>query len=489
MARRLRLHFASRRSNTDPLSDSLSSHGEESGVHVPACSPAEILAHGTVHLEVTPLSPDYANLQKNSSVFISRVNSGGFNKKSILQISLQPCGKIRGELDGSIEDGDLGRCEAGAGSGSDGSSCSSSMASDPGYCSSNSIFEPEAPEYQRTTQERSGLCRKSKVPLRRCSSLVIFPKSPSSTPPASPVSPVASPTLQSVRGTHQSSLQTSANEFLHNEGVTCKDFATTAVNGRRLPKGSRSTDFKDAKHMVQFNIPLQDELKSKMEERPKVKLSSSPDRSNRHSSSLLLHFAHQRPIIPGKGAATMTAFNVGCPEAPNPTAHHGGERNPRIKLYRSTSACLFSTTKASEKNQKVCSSGKGPEMPAENLCHRAIQRSFSLEVPYANTGISCHVSNPKLGSPGSPHVHIHLSPCCPATLANSVTDINTSHKGNNTPQSPGQNSKVSVTFHSNDELILLHHHEWAEENHPQVNILFEIYNEQRLYEGALSSGM
>lgn len=442
MARRLRLHFASRRSNTDPLSESLSSHGEESGVSVPARSPAEILAHSSVHLKVTPLSPDYANLQRYSSVFIPRVNTGGCNKKSILQISLQPCGKHSGELDGSIEDGDPGGNEGGAGSGSEGGSCSSSMASDAGYCSSNSIFEPEAPEKHKTTQERSLLCRKFKVPLRRCSSLVIFPKSPCSTPPASPVSPVALPALPPARGSQQPS------EFTQDdEEVTGKGSTTTAVSSRRLPKGNCSAEFRDTKHMVQFNIPLQDEPKSKMEDRSKVmELSSTLDRSNRHSSSVLLHFAHQRPMIPGKGATTMATVNVGYPDAPNPAAHHEGEHDPRKKLYRSTSACLFSSTKPPEKNPKVCSSGKGQEMHEENHCHRAIQRSFSLEVPYANTGISCHVSNPKLSSPCSPHVHIHLSPCSPAKLPSSATDVNTSQKGNNTEKSPGQNTKVSVEF-------------------------------------------
>lgn len=448
MARRLRLHFASRRSNTDPLSESLSSHGEESGVSVPARSPAEILAHSSVHLKVTPLSPDYANLQRYSSVFIPRVNTGGCNKKSILQISLQPCGKQSGELDGSIEDGDPGVGEGGAGSGSDGGSCSSSMASDAGYCSSNSIFEPEATEKHRTTQERSLLCRKSKVPLRRCSSLVIFPKSPCSTPPASPVSPVALPALLPVRGSHQTSLQTSASEFSQeDEEVTCKGSATTAVSGHRLPKGNCSAEFRDTKHLVQVNIPLQDEPKCQMEDKSKImELSSTLDRTNRHSSSVLLRFAHQRPMIFGKGATTMATVNVGYPEAPDPAAHPEVEHNPCKKLYRSTSACLFSSTKPSEKNPKACSSGKGQERPEENHCHRAIQRSFSLEVPYANTGISCHVSNPKLSSPCSPHVHIHLSPCCPAKLPSSVTDVNPSHKGNNTAKSPGQNTKVSVKF-------------------------------------------
>uniref|UniRef100_A0A8D2ZEE4 HECT-type E3 ubiquitin transferase n=1 Tax=Scophthalmus maximus TaxID=52904 RepID=A0A8D2ZEE4_SCOMX len=342
MARRLRLQFASRRSNTDPLSESLSSHGEESGDSVSARSPAESLAHSSVHLKVTPLSPDCANLQQYSSVFIPRVNIGGCNKKSILQISLQPCGKFSGELDSSIEDGDQGVGEGGPGTGSDGASSSSSMASDAGYCSSNSIFEPEAPEKHRTTQERSLPCCKSKVPLRRCSSLVIFPKSPCSTPPASPVSPVALPALPPVRS-HQSSLQTSTCEFSQDEGeVSCKGSTTTAMIGHRLPKGSCSGDFRDNKHMVQFNIPLQDEPKCKMEDRSKVmELSSTLDRSNRHSSSLLLHFAQH---------------------------------------------------------------------------------------------------------PCSPHVHIHLSPCCPTKLPSSVTDVNKNQNVNNMPESPGKKSKVSVEF-------------------------------------------
>ncbi|XP_039981149.1 E3 ubiquitin-protein ligase NEDD4-like [Xiphias gladius] len=448
MARRLRLHFASRRSNTDPLSDSLSSHGAESGVGVSARSPAESLAHSSVHLKVTPLSPDYGNLHRYSSVLMPRVNIGGCNKKSILQISLQPCGKLSGELDGSIEDGDQGVSEGGAGTGSDGGSCSSSMASDAGYCSSNSIFEPEAPEKHRTTQDRSLHCCKSKVPLRRCSSLVIFPKSPCSTPPASPVSPVALPALPPASGSHQSSLQTPASEFPQDdEEATCEGSTTTAASGHRLLKGSCSAEFRDTKHMVQFNIPLQDEPKCKMEDRCKVmELSSTPDRTNRHSSSVLLHFAHQKPIMSGKEATTTATVNVEYPEAPNPAAHPEGEHEPHKKLYRSTSACLFSSTKPSEKNHKVCSYGKSQERAEENPCHRTIQRSFSLEVPYPNTGISCHVSNPKLSSPCSPHVYIHLSSGCPAKLPSSVTNVSTSHKGNNTPMSPGQNTKVSFKF-------------------------------------------
>lgn len=445
MSRRLRLHFASRRSNTDPLSESLSSHGEESGVSASARSPTESLAHSSVHLKVTPVSPDYGNLQQYSSLFIPRLNTGGCSKKSILQISLHSCSKLSGELEGTTEDGEPGGCEGGAGIGSDGGSSSSSMASDAGYCSSNSIFEPEAPEKHKAIQERSLLCCKSKIPLRRCSSLVIFPKSPSSTPPASPVSPVALPPLPPARSSHQSCFQTSASESSQDdEEVTCKGSTTTAVSGHGLSKGSYSAECRDAKHMVQFSVPLQDEPKYKTEERSNVmEQSSILDRSNHHSSSVLLHFAQQRPLISGKGATATAKVNVEYPESLDPAPYSEGVHDTHKKLYRSTSACLFSSAKPSERHHNGYPIGRGQERLEENHCHHAIQRSFSLEVPYPHTGISCHVLNPKLTSSCSPHVHIHLSPCSPAKLSSHVTETNTSHKANHIPKNPGHSTKVS----------------------------------------------
>lgn len=447
MARRLRLHFASRRSSTDPLSESLGSHGERSGVGAAACSPGEILAQNSVLLKVTALSPDNANLQQRCSGFGPQARTGGCSKKSIVQISLQTRGQVSGDLNGTVEDGDPAASDGGPGSGSDGgSSSSSSMASDAGYCSSNSIFEPEAPEKLRSSQERSQRGRKPVVPLRRCSSLVIFPKSPCNTPPASPVSPVAAPLLlPPARGSHQSTWLTSDREpsRVDPAEAACKGSANVPASGRRLKKEG-SAEFKDTKHMVQFNIPLQDEPGGKMEEASReIELSPTIDRSNRHSSSLLLHFGQQRPR---KGAAASSAIREGHLQAPNPPARCEGEQDPARKLYRSTSACLFSSTKSLEKNPRVCSLDSDTDVPEKKLFQRAIQRSFSLEVPYANTGILCHVSNPKLSSPCSPHVHIHLSPCYPAKLPNSVTDANTSHKGGGAPDSPSLSKKVSVMF-------------------------------------------
>ncbi|KAF6722594.1 E3 ubiquitin-protein ligase NEDD4 [Oryzias melastigma] len=439
MARRLRLHFASRRSNTDPLSQSLSSHDEESGVGVSVRSPTQSLAHSSVHLKVTPLSPDFANSQY-SSVFIPRVNAEGCNTKSVLQISLQPCGKLSGEQDGSLEDADPGVNEGGGGS------CQSSMASDAGYCSSNSIFEPEPPEKHKTNHERTRLSWRNRVPLRRCSSLVIFPKSPCSTPPASPVNSGALPPLLPARGSNHSTPQTSTSEFAQDdEEVTYKGSTTAAVSCHSQPRGNCSAA-EDSKHTVHFNLPVQDELQSTAEGRNAVpEVSSAPDRSNRHSSSLLLHFTHQSPQVSTKGAPSKDA-KVEYPEAHYSTNCAGHVHDGRKKLYRSTSACLLSSTKPSAKTQKPCLTGDGQARSEDGRSHRAVQRSFSLEVPYPNTEISCHVSKPKLSSPYSPHVHIHLSPCCPTKLPSSTNDVNKSHKQNNETKSSGQNTKTRDDF-------------------------------------------
>ncbi|XP_077475897.1 uncharacterized protein LOC144088983 [Stigmatopora argus] len=406
MANRLRLDFASRRSHTDPLSDCFSNHAEESGVILSGGTPKESLAHSSLHFKVTSLSPDYGNSQRYSSVFIPRVNKGACSQKSVVQISLHPRGVLSGDADG-----DTGSGEVGAVAGSDGSSCSSSMASDAGYWSSNSIFEPDTPEKHRNTQEkRVLLCRESKVPLRRCSSLVIFPKSPCSTPPSSPVHPVARAPFQSPP----------ADSLWNDEEFNWKDSAT-ATSGQHGLKGNPPSEGRDAKHMVHFNIPFQDN--------PKCNAAD-----NSHSRSILLHFA-KKPVATGK----LSEVCVDYPDAPYPVVEPETTCDPKKKLYRSTSACLFSSVKPPEEKP----SEKAQERFEENHCHRAIQRSFSLEVPYANTGISCHVSNKKLGSTYSPHVHIHLSPFCPTKLPSLSNDADKNNDGDSTEKSLSGKFKVS----------------------------------------------
>ena len=427
------MQFASRRSHTDPLSETLSSHGVESEASVPACTPTESLAHSSVHMKVTPVSSDYRNLYRYSSVFIPKCNTGGCNKKSTLQISLHHTGRLSGELEGNVEDVEPAGGEVGAGSSSDGGSCSSSMASDAGYCSSNNIFEPEAAEHLRAGQGKGLLCRKHKVPLRRCSSLVLFPRSPCNTPPSSPVMPMAVP--GSV--THPCGLK-NANESSHeNHEVGCNMSSFTSVNGLRLSKsGCLTAEFRDAKHMVQFNVPLPDEPKCRKEDMCEtLDHPSILDLPNRHSSRVLLHFANQRPVMPGKGAMTRTRVNVEYPPAPYPLFKPECEHSQR-KLFRSTSACLPPSAKLSEKNPKVAAREREQERAQENQWQRTIQRSFSLEVPYTgkSTG-SC-----------AQHVHIHLSPCPGPRVTTSVTDINPGNKMDHIINSPDQNIKVSSMF-------------------------------------------
>ncbi|KAL2088843.1 hypothetical protein ACEWY4_015742 [Coilia grayii] len=355
MARRLRLHFATRRSNTDPLSESCSGRGEESGLGASPRGPAESLAHSSVHMKVTPgqlalalppLSPEYGNLQRYSSVFIPKVN-GATSKKTTLQISLQPC-RLGGELEGSAgEDGEKIDCEGGVSGTSDGGSCGSSTASDAGYCSSSSIFEPDLLERKAVTStgtlasEASLLRRKARVPLRRCSSLVIFPRSPCNTPPASPVSPVALPVAPPTRGSYQTShqLQLSPGDVVQDDlQANSKASVATALSGLRLSKSScASAELRDARPIVHFSIPQPDSSEEATDCAKTEDRSTPMERTQRHSS-VLLHFANQwtAPLIkdnPAKLVLNIDSSNTH--EEPQETEK---PRGGTVKLFRNSLA-------------------------------------------------------------------------------------------------------------------------------------------------------
>lgn len=411
MARRLRLHFAARRSNTDPLSESCS-HEIEDGLGTPARSPAEPLSHpNSFHMKVTPgqlalglppLSPDYGILQRHTTVFVPKVNSSsGGNRKSTLQISVQSSGRQNPDGEGcgaGGEETDPGIGDSSAGGCSDGGSCSSSTASDVGYCSSNSIFDPDVLE--RKTSHDKGVCRRrTKAPLRRCSSLVIFPRSPCTTPPASPVSPVATPLLPpSTRGPFQTShqLQLSATDASPDEP---KVSVASAVNGVRLSKSScQPAELRDARPILHCSVLTEAIMR--------------PEQPERHSS-VLLPSANQPPLPPGKGNAARTVVNINCSkslEKSEEAIAKLGTRN--LKLCRSTSACMLPTGKLmTEKRHHTCPTISKSDSAQGIGLHRGLQRSISLEVPFLNTGISCHMSNPKQPSCMNrvAHVHIHVS--------------------------------------------------------------------------------
>lgn len=409
MARRLRLHFAARRSNTDPLSESCS-HEVEDGLGTPARSPAEPFTHpSSFHMKVTPgqlalglppLSPDYGSLQRHTTVFVPKVNSSSGNRKSILQISLQPSSRqnLDAECGGGGEETDPGICDGSTGGSSDGGSCSSSTASDVGYCSSSSIFESDVAE-RKMSQDKGTCRRRTKTPLRRCSSLVIFPRSPCTTPPASPVSPVATPLLTpSTRGPFQTShqLQLSSTDATLDEP---KVSVASAVNGVRLSKSSsQPTEVRDARPILHFSVSVDSAVRSEQPER---------------HSGVLVHSANQPPLPPGKGNAARTVVNIDCFKSLEKSEEANtklGNRNP--KLCRSTSACTLPTGKLStEKRHHTCPTIGKSNASQEISFHRGLQRSISLEVPYLNTGIPCHMSNTKQLScmNGAAHVHIHVS--------------------------------------------------------------------------------
>ncbi|XP_047678571.1 E3 ubiquitin-protein ligase NEDD4-like [Tachysurus fulvidraco] len=410
MARRLRLHFAARRSNTDPLSESCS-HEVEDGLGAPARSPAEPLTHSnSFHMKVTPgqlalglppLSPDYGSLQRHTAVFVPKVNSGSGNRKSILQISLHSSSRQNLDTEGCSgggEETDPGICDGSAGGCSDGGSCSSSTASDVGYCSSNSIFDPDVAE-RKTSHDKGACHRRTKAPLRRCSSLVIFPRSPCTTPPASPVSPVATPLLPpSPRGPFQTShqLQLSATDVSLEEP---KITVASAVNGVRLSKSScQPAEVRDARPILHCSISTDSTVKSEQPER---------------HSSVLVHSANQPPLPPGKGNTARTMVNIDCSKSlEGPEEANTKLRNRNLKLCRSTSACMLPTGRLStEKRHHTCPTIGKSNTSQEIGFHRGLQRSISLEVPFLNTGISCHMSNTKQFSctNGAAHVHIHVS--------------------------------------------------------------------------------
>uniref|UniRef100_A0A8D0RMH9 HECT-type E3 ubiquitin transferase n=1 Tax=Sus scrofa TaxID=9823 RepID=A0A8D0RMH9_PIG len=327
MAQSLRLHFAARRSNTYPLSET-SGDDLDSSIHMCFTRPTRISTSNVVQMKLTPRQTALAPLIKEnvkSQERSSVPSPENVNKKSsCLQISLQPtrysgCLQSSHVLAGSddasftcvlkdgsaVVDNDLSAVDDGtflsssvicSGSLSNFSASEngsySSNSSDYGSCTSitsggsytNSItsdssgcgFPPTDDTFfggnlsSDSTSNRSvpnrntapceilsrststvpfvqddldhgleimklPMIRNSKIPLKRCSSLVIFPRSPSNTPPTSPTSTGTFLSKGSYQTSHQFVI--SPSEVAHNEdGTNAKGFLSTAVNGLRLSK-------------------------------------------------------------------------------------------------------------------------------------------------------------------------------------------------------------------------------------------------------------
>ncbi|NXR95065.1 NEDD4 ligase, partial [Hypocryptadius cinnamomeus] len=192
-------------------------------------------------------------------------------------------------------------------------------------------------------------------PLRRCSSLVIFPRSPSSTPPASPVSSGQLP----HRGTYQTSHTIS------------KGFLSTAVNGLRLSKTVCSSgEVRDIRPLY-LNASLQD--KSQILNGPQqATCEEVPD----GFSCVSVHLT-QRTF-----ASSSEIVNGSCSPELN---LNSGTKYPHLKLERSTSACLPSKTDSEYQiNINELGMSKTPHI---------LQRSVSLEG--SRQKVSCCLSSLK----------------------------------------------------------------------------------------------
>ncbi|KAM6257743.1 E3 ubiquitin-protein ligase NEDD4 isoform 1-T1 [Porphyrio hochstetteri] len=475
MARRLRLHFATQRSNTDPLSET-----SEDVLDSNNCIYFRKLqnsAPNIMQMKLTPRQVAYApvmqpviNEEKNATI-----SSLQIKKSTSLHISLQSrkhsgcfrsgdavatgednsftgvgnegnCGtrivadhrsndsllsstalcngslsSIAASDSGSFSSAgsDYGSCasttsdggsytnsvisDSGSGtlSTGDGTFCSSVVHGDSSYRSTTNKYNPyrndssqEALCRSHTTfdQDALSLGKKTKIPLRRCSSLVIFPRSPSSTPPASPVSSGQLP----HRGAYQTShkLIISPSELAQKEDQTIsKGFLSTAVNGLRLSKAVCSSgEVRDIRPLY-LNTALQ--AKSQM-------LNSSEQATCEEVSDGFSCISVQ---LTQRAFASGSEMVNGCcsPEL----NLNSSAKCPHLKLTRSTSACLPSKTD-SEYQINI----KELERPNAQMGkpHHVLQRSVSLEG--SRQKVSCCLSSLKYKchSARTSQLHIQFKP-------------------------------------------------------------------------------
>uniref|UniRef100_A0A2K5NMW2 E3 ubiquitin-protein ligase NEDD4 n=1 Tax=Cercocebus atys TaxID=9531 RepID=A0A2K5NMW2_CERAT len=481
MAQSLRLHFAARRSNTYPLSET---SGDDLDSHVHMCfkRPTRISASNVVQMKLTPRQTALAPLIKEnvqSQERSSVPSSENVNKKSsCLQISLQPT-RYSGYLQSSnvladsddasftgilkngiyssavvdselnaVNDGNLvsspAICSGSlsnfstsdngsySSNGSDFGSCASitsggsytnSVISDSssytlppsddtflgGNLPSDSTSSGIVPNRNTTPCEifsrststdpfvqddlehgleimKLPVSRNTKIPLKRCSSLVIFPRSPSNTPPTSPTSPC---TLLS-KGSYQTSHQfiISPSEIAHNEdGTGAKGFLSTAVNGLRLsktictPGEVRDIRPLHRKGSLQKKIVLSNNT-------PKQTVC---EKSSEGYSCVSVHFTQQKTTT-----LDCETTNGDCkPEMSKIKLNSDSEY---IKLTHRTSACLPSSQNV---DYQINISGELERPNSQmNKNHGILQRSISLGGAYPN--ISCLSSLKHNCSKGGP---------------------------------------------------------------------------------------
>ncbi|XP_035889786.1 E3 ubiquitin-protein ligase NEDD4 isoform X2 [Phyllostomus discolor] len=481
MAQSLRLHFAARRSNTYPLSET-SGDDLDSSVPMYFKRPTRISTSNVVQMKLTPrqtalpplIKENVKSQERSSAPSPENVNK----KSSCLQISLQPTrygrclqsssvvadgddasftcvlkdriysnAVVDNELN-AVSDGNLfsssaicsgslsnfSTSEHGSynSNGSDYGSCTS-IASGGSYAnsitsdSSGYTFPPTDDMffggnlYSDSTSNRSVPNRNttpceifsrststipfaqddlehgleimklpvsgnSKIPLKRCSSLVIFPRSPSNTPPTSPTNTGTLPNKGSYQTSHQFII--SPSETAHNEdGTSAKGFLSTAVNGLRLSKTTC------APGEVRDIRPLHRKGSS---QKKIVTANNSPNQTTFEKSSeayscVSVHFTQQKTTT-----LDCEAANGDCkPEMSDVKLNSDSEY---IKLVHRTPSCLPPSQNV---DYQINTNGQleRPNLQI-NKSHAILQRSISLGGTYPN--VSCLSSLKHNCSKGGP---------------------------------------------------------------------------------------
>lgn len=481
MAQSLRLHFATRRSNTYPLSET-SGDDLDSSVPMYFKRPTRISTSNVVQMKLTPrktalpplIKENVKSQERSSAPSPENVNK----KSSCLQISLQPtrygrclqsssvvadgddasftCVLKDGIYSNAVVDNELNAVSDGnlfsssaicSGSlsnfstsehgsynsnGSDYGSCTS-IASGGSYAnsitsdSSGYTFPPTDDMffggnlYSDSTSTRSVPNRNttpceifsrststipfvqddlehgleimklpvsgnSKIPLKRCSSLVIFPRSPSNTPPTSPTNTGTLPSKGSYQTSHQFII--SPSETAHNEdGTSAKGFLSTAVNGLRLSKTIC------APGEVRDIRPLHRKGSS---QKKIVIANNSPNQATFEKSSegyscVSVHFTQQKTTT-----LDCEAANGDCkPEMSDVKLNSDSEY---IKLVHRTPSCLPSSQNV---DYQINTNGQleRPKLQI-NKSHAILQRNISLGGTYPN--VSCLSSLKHNCSKGGP---------------------------------------------------------------------------------------
>lgn len=475
MARRLRLHFATQRSNTDPLLET--SEDVLDSNNYTYFRKSQNSAPNVTQMKLTPRRVAYApvmqqiiNQEENATLSSSQIK-----RSTSLHISLQsrkyggcfrsgdavaagedtsfigignegdcgtgtvvdhrsndsllsntaPCngslGSIAASDSGSFSSAgsDYGSC---ASTTSDGGSYSNSVISDSGsgtlsasdgtFCSSivhgDSSCRSTANKCNlyRNSSSQETLCRsntifdqdalsvrrKTKIPLRRCSSLVIFPRSPSSTPPSSPVSSGQLP----HRGTYQTShkLMIFPSELAQKEDQTIsKGFLSTAVSGLRLSKTVCSSGEVRDIRPLHLNTSLQDKRRI---------LSSSEQAPCEDGSD---RFPHVSVHLARRACASRSEV-VNSRSSPELNLNSSA-KYPHLKLARSTSACLPSPI-GSEYHINI----NELERPNAQMgkTHHVLQRSVSLEGSHQKVSCSLSSLKYKCHSARTSQLHIQFKP-------------------------------------------------------------------------------